>query len=533
MSSQIQESSENFSTKNAFYNPAMTFNREITIASIINYAESLENEKRNPKLKILEALGATGLRSVRFAKEIPEKFLKKIICNDINKDSVKTIHENIKSHKVEHLVEGNLDNAVKLMQENSIRYEDRKTCSVLNNKRNISDTDINKDAKFSNLGYDVIDLDPFGSVTPFLDSAVQAIRDNGLLCLTCTDMAVLSGSQLQACYSYYGTWPVRTGQRKTCHEQALRTLLHTVDSTCSKYGRSIVPLLSVSVDYYIRVFVKVVINKNEQSKSCTRNGLLAVCKSCGNFKTKTFARLEKNKFVSNDRVKLEGICEICEGNFTVGGPYYLGDIHDNDFIKKLLTSISNNSIAYQTEDRIISFLNCINLELQSSPFHCSTPQLNQSLKISCTISPSKLRKILLCLNYKISRVHSTLHGFKTSADYDTIVNIFIALDLTETGLTKMECTSSKKKNKGQVDVNLSTRIKILDKFWYRPEFLILLEKIRQSDAKEDLENKLLTLQEDSEADKDQSPLGIEVNSFKNKIKSRIQTFVPKKLRRHN
>ena len=55
-----------------------------------------------------------------------------------------------------------------------------------------------------------------------------------------------------------------------------------------------------------------------------------------------------------------------------------------------------------------------------------------------------------------------MHGFKTSADYDTIVNIFIALDLTETGLTKMECTSSKKKNKGQVDVNLSTRIKILD-----------------------------------------------------------------------
>ena len=124
------------------------------------------------------------------------------------------------------------------------------------------------------------------------------------------------------------------------------------------------------------------------------------------------------------------------------------------------------------------------------------------------------------MNYKISRVHSTLHGFKTSADYDTIVNIFIALDLTETGLTKMECTSSKKKNKGQVDVNLSTRIKILDKFWYRPEFLILLEKIRQSDAKEDLENKLLTLQEDSEADKDQSPLGIEVNSFKDPLCTR-------------
>ena len=38
-------------------------------------------------------------------------------------------------------------------------------------------------------GYEVVDLDPYGSPTQFLDSAVQAVAEGGLLCVTATDMA--------------------------------------------------------------------------------------------------------------------------------------------------------------------------------------------------------------------------------------------------------------------------------------------------------------------------------------------------------
>ena len=34
--------------------------------------------------------------------------------------------------------------------------------------------------------FDVIDLDPYGSAAPFIDPAVQAVADGGLLCVTCT-----------------------------------------------------------------------------------------------------------------------------------------------------------------------------------------------------------------------------------------------------------------------------------------------------------------------------------------------------------
>ena len=44
--------------------------------------------------------------------------------------------------------------------------------------------------------FDVVDLDPYGSAVPFLDATIQSInRYGGLLCVTCTDLAVLSGNR--------------------------------------------------------------------------------------------------------------------------------------------------------------------------------------------------------------------------------------------------------------------------------------------------------------------------------------------------
>lgn len=58
------------------------------------------------------------------------------------------------------------------------------------------------DAGFSTLIYnhrlesdrvEVIDLDPYGTAAPFIDSSIQGVQDGGLLCVTCTDLAVLAG----------------------------------------------------------------------------------------------------------------------------------------------------------------------------------------------------------------------------------------------------------------------------------------------------------------------------------------------------
>jgi tRNA (guanine26-N2/guanine27-N2)-dimethyltransferase len=54
-------------------------------------------------------------------------------------------------------------------------------------------------------GFDIIDLDPYGSVVPFLDAAITAVKEGGLLCITCTDTRVLCGPDLSKCFYFYGT----------------------------------------------------------------------------------------------------------------------------------------------------------------------------------------------------------------------------------------------------------------------------------------------------------------------------------------
>jgi tRNA G26 N,N-dimethylase Trm1 len=57
---------------------------------------------------------------------------------------------------------------------------------------------------------DVVDLDPYGTATPFIDAAIQAIASDGLLCVTCTDMSVLAGiGYPEKCFANYGGSPVK------------------------------------------------------------------------------------------------------------------------------------------------------------------------------------------------------------------------------------------------------------------------------------------------------------------------------------
>jgi tRNA (guanine26-N2/guanine27-N2)-dimethyltransferase len=49
-----------------------------------------------------------------------------------------------------------------------------------------------------------VDIDPYGAPSIFLDSAVQAVADGGLLMCTATDMAVLCGPNGEVCHSKYG-----------------------------------------------------------------------------------------------------------------------------------------------------------------------------------------------------------------------------------------------------------------------------------------------------------------------------------------
>lgn len=109
-----------------------------------------------------------------------------------------------------------------------------------------------------------------GSAAPFLDAAVQSVANNGMLMVTCTDMATLSGpnqdvraavlsssspcgvrsrAATQACFGRYGCVGIRGVYH---HELAVRMLLSALRQCAARYGRHVQPLLSLSVDFYVR-----------------------------------------------------------------------------------------------------------------------------------------------------------------------------------------------------------------------------------------------------------------------------------------
>jgi tRNA (guanine26-N2/guanine27-N2)-dimethyltransferase len=155
------------SANEVFYNPVQEFNRDMSILAIETWADLQKKEdlekflKKNPgkedefkpkDLTLLEALSATGLRSIRYAKEI--NGLTKIIANDLDEGAVEAIKKNVAENGIEEgKVVANRGDACDVMYQNRDHL-----------KR-----------------FNCVDLDPYGSAVPFLDGAVQSVADGGKL----------------------------------------------------------------------------------------------------------------------------------------------------------------------------------------------------------------------------------------------------------------------------------------------------------------------------------------------------------------
>lgn len=61
-------------------------------------------------ITVLEALAASGLRSLRYALEVPN--IKKILANDFSKAAVEAMNKNIKENQVDDIVEAQNHDAV-------------------------------------------------------------------------------------------------------------------------------------------------------------------------------------------------------------------------------------------------------------------------------------------------------------------------------------------------------------------------------------------------------------------------------------
>ena len=65
--------------------------------------------------------------------------------------------------------------------------------------------------------------------------------------------------------------------------QALRIVLGSIEAHAGRYKRFMTPLLSVSADFYIRVFVRITTSASEVKRSASKKSYVFQCVGCDSF----------------------------------------------------------------------------------------------------------------------------------------------------------------------------------------------------------------------------------------------------------
>ncbi|PIA46067.1 hypothetical protein AQUCO_01600384v1 [Aquilegia coerulea] len=357
-------------------------------------AKEADGKRRELKpAKVLEALAASGLRALRYAREV--EGISQVIALDNDPVSVEACKRNIKFNGS---VAGSKVEA---------HLADARVYMLMHPKE-----------------FDVVDLDPYGSPSVFLDSAVQSVSDGGILMCTATDMAVLCGGNGEVCYSKYGSYPLRG---KYCHEMALRILLACIESHANRYKRYIVPVLSVQMDFYVRVFVRIFTSASAMKNTPLKLSYVYQCVGCDSFHLQCLARtVSKNnnsvRYLPGYGPVVPQECSDCGKRFNVGGPIWSAPIHDQDWVSSILSSVKSMRERYPAYDRISAVLTTVSEELPDVPLFLSLHNLCATLK--CT-SPSAVifRSAVINAGFRISGTHVDPLGLKSDAPMDVIWDI--------------------------------------------------------------------------------------------------------------
>jgi len=257
-----------------FYNPVMKLNRDITIL--------LLNCVSNNNMQIALPLAGSGVRGLRLLKELKKGKIKSICLNDY-KTSEK-IKENLKLNKV-----------------NADVYNKEANLFLLESK-----------------GFDYIDIDPFGTPNPYLDSSIVRLARNGILAVTATDTSALAGSHPKACIRKYWAVPLKN---ELMHEIGIRILIRKVQLTGAQYEKALTPIFSYFKDYYYRIFFK-----------------------CDKGKSRVDNLLKFHKYlVYNPKNMERTVSDFINKKGNCAGPLWIGKLWDKRLVRRMFKECNKHN----------------------------------------------------------------------------------------------------------------------------------------------------------------------------------------------
>ncbi|GHJ86737.1 hypothetical protein NliqN6_3139 [Naganishia liquefaciens] len=374
------------------------------------------DEFRCPKYTVLEALSATGLRSIRYAQELPNVGL--VLANDMSAQACDAMRRNVEYNNVHAIPVPSTSHAPNdgPIARGKGRRRFQRT-GVVVNEGDANTLIYNHRAEGDRV--DVIDLDPYGTAAPFIDSAIQGVADAGLLCVTCTDLAVLAGGNYpEKCFANYGGAPAKA---EYSHEAALRLVLGSLSTSAARYGRYIEPLLSLSIDFYVRVFVRVHTGPQQVKHTASKHGIVYCCSYCQAHTAQAFGRVQKRTNPNGREIELfkfgagvgVGGCEFCGNGSLVAGPMWLGPLHQPEFCAAVVDSVEREKEHYTTHARIKGMVSVARDELPTM-FYFTPSKIASFFRSSCP-SLTEYVSALLNAGYSVSRSHAAAGSIKTDA----------------------------------------------------------------------------------------------------------------------
>jgi tRNA (guanine26-N2/guanine27-N2)-dimethyltransferase len=334
-------------TSDVFFNEQMAFGRDVSVM----FLRALQKNA----ITAVDAMSATGARAVRVANEVPNI---DVIANDIDPKTIPYIEHNI----------------------------------FLNGLSNCASSNKNLHVLFAESSFDYVDVDPFGSPAPFIQSAIRGCKKKGIIAITATDTAPLAGAHAGKCRRRYQSEPIRGYM---CHEGGLRILMCTLAKELAKFDRGMKPLLSFYADHYFRTYVQV----EEGAKATDRS-------------------LEQLGYMHYDPKTLERSASKRPDEKHDKGPFWLGPLHDKQHLALM------NGRDLEDERRCVKMLELWRNELDETVFLYDVSELSSFTKIS----PPRMEALLEALNEvgKATPTHMSPTSFKTDLDLKDVISIYSA-----------------------------------------------------------------------------------------------------------
>jgi len=358
-----------------FFNPIMELNRDLAVLALQAYQRMAGRE-----VSVCEPLAGCGVRGIRFVVEV--KSVRKIVLGDLNPKAVELAQLNVKRHKL------------------------TKHIHVVNEDANLLLSRYAAPRK----RFSFIDIDPFGSPAPYLDSAIRALRNEGLLALTATDMAPLCGVHPRAGIRKYGGKPLRT---EYCHELALRLLIGCLAMTAAKHEVGIEVMFSHSTNHYVRVYAFAQHGARKADKSIKEMGYVLHCFAC--------LHRETSKGITPP---LNRKCTECGSTLSVAGPLWLGKIAEEKFCASMKKEVAGRNLKQEKE--IIRLLSLIQNEAEGPATYYVTDKICDKMNLS---TPPLIKVIneLKEEGFRATPTHFNRKGFRTKAPARVIKEIITKL----------------------------------------------------------------------------------------------------------